>query len=225
MDSKDAEINRHPTDHNQATHLPRTLYFTLKPVQRLKGHEDFDEWLYYVKVHLESLGLKDLLDRSLPRPKEIWNTYKIWCECSIKVRIWLADSISWDVAQLMEANSEPAIFADDYLAKLDMVVFWFAYQNPQMVYDDAVRVKRKNYPNLLEFVKALRSKFALAKKVGTMLPHESMQILLREVRDDMPAYVAKALVSVNSSPYQLKDENVSMVFQDVIAYARARAMA
>lgn len=162
--------------------------FRLKTVRQLKGDKDFDAWLYYVKLHLESKDLHELIDTSIPRPPETSPRYELWRQCSRKVRIWLAESITWDVAQEMEANPVKAEFADEYLQRLERVVFRQFFRIPGLLYFDPFDINKKDYRITEEYIRALRSRVALLKKVrAEPLPQDIMRHLIREFTDETEA--------------------------------------
>ncbi|KAL2842162.1 hypothetical protein BJY01DRAFT_216839 [Aspergillus pseudoustus] len=109
------------------------------------------------------------------------------------ITLWLASSLSDNVIRAMEADPQRPVMADDYITKLKRVVFRFAYQNPRLVYEDALGIDRREYASIERFVKALRSKVALSNKVNApsdhIAPAMALALLLNGINREMPEYV------------------------------------
>ncbi|KAL3487441.1 hypothetical protein BJX62DRAFT_213630 [Aspergillus germanicus] len=136
--------------HRPANHREPPAYeLTLPPIKPLEGHEDFDIWLYRVKLQLEiegTEGLKTLIDGPNGRVWLLLTThFHGYQQYSRHITMWLASNLSDNVIRAMEADPERAVFADDYIKKVERVVFRFAYNNPRLVYEDALGIERRNY--------------------------------------------------------------------------------
>ncbi|KAJ0421589.1 hypothetical protein BJY00DRAFT_282000 [Aspergillus carlsbadensis] len=207
---------------------------TLRPIKPLEGHEDFDVWLYRVKLQLRiesTEGLKKLIDGSITRDGQAWH---IWAtdfhsyqQYSERVAMWLASNLSDNVIRAMEADPERPVFADDFIAKIERVVFRFAYNNPGLVYEDALGVKRYEYDSIEHFVEALKSKVALSNKVNEasnhIAPALALVLLFNGIDKEMPKYVREKIPTLlvdDSDSFEM--EAFLSTCDEVVDQAKAR---
>jgi hypothetical protein len=159
--------------HSPANLRRRRAYeLTLPQIKPLEGHEDFDVWLYRVKLQLEmegTEGLETLIDGSNGRVWHLLATpFHGYQQYLRRIAMWLASNLSANVIRAMEADPEQPVFADDYIKKVERVVFRFAYNNPHLVYEDALGIERRNYDSIEQFVEALKFKVAVREQIPTL---------------------------------------------------------
>ncbi|KAL3466046.1 hypothetical protein BJX64DRAFT_284979 [Aspergillus heterothallicus] len=105
-------------------------------------------------------GLEYLIDRPLTRDGQHLRetNHHHYEQYSKRIALWIASNLSDNVIRMMEADPERPLFADDYIAKLERVVFRFAYNNPWLVYDDVLAIDTRGggvYGSIEQFVEAL----------------------------------------------------------------------
>ncbi|KAL3443464.1 hypothetical protein BJX65DRAFT_311793 [Aspergillus insuetus] len=201
--------------HDPANLRERHAYeLTLPPIKPLEGHEDFDVWLYRVKLQLEmegTEGLETLIDGSNGRAHRHVACFQLVRQC----------------LRAMKADLERLVFADGYVKKVEQDVFRFAYDNPHLVYEDALGIERRNYDSIEQFVGALKSKVVLSNKVNKpsdhIAPALALVLLFNGINNEMPKYVREKIPSLpvdDSDSFEM--ENFLSICDEVVDQAKAR---
>jgi hypothetical protein len=207
----------------------------LPPIKPLEGHEYFDVWLYRVKLQLKmegTEGLEKVIDRSMSKDEQAWHilatNFHGYMQYSERVAMWLASNLSDKVIRAMEADPERPEFADDFIRKVERVVFRFAYKNPHLVYEDALGIERREYDSIEHFVEALKYKVALSNKVNDdeldhITPARALVLLFNGINKEMPEYVRVMIPTLPVDASDLfREETFLNICDDVVDQAKAR---
>ncbi|KIA75474.1 hypothetical protein HK57_00058 [Aspergillus ustus] len=205
----------------------------LPSIQPLEGHEDFDVWIYRVRLQLKiegTTGLERLLDNSITKTRQAWDMgldFRTFKRYSERIALWLSSNLSDTVIRAMEADPERPVMADDYITKLERVVFRFAYKNPRLVYDDALGIERREYASIEQFVKALKSKVALSNKVNApsnhIAPPMALVLLLNGINREMPEYVRDKIPTLPiDHSHSFEEATFLSTCEEVMDQAKAR---
>ena len=213
---------------HQGSRLPKPTKCDLAAIEKLSSTEtDPTEWIMQVEDTLEPMILGDLINLSLPRPKEDDLSYRRWSYWSALVGRWIGLQVDKDTRTRLVGLAERPKMADVLFDKLVSYARGGERSKNLMVdihklYD----MKREHFSSAEEYITSYQRQVRVLRRVKLApLPFYAIAIMLREVEEELPgmAFMKEALRKV-ANPQEMTQEEFDRKCKEMLIKARQLAV-
>ena len=178
------------TGTNQGTNLPTKIDEKIEGIDKLTGRDNFDSWETRVLWKFDDLGLKRLLNKSIPRPGITDPNFGSWKKLTKKMRTWLSLQIDDSIIDDLKQSGKTLKYCDETYEAIKQIVTGTGENLEIDAFLSAVRIQRKDFATIPQFIAELKKRVQYSNSLDMKLtPYMSTGLLLANLQRELPSFV------------------------------------
>jgi hypothetical protein len=183
----------------------------------LKGFQYLTVWELYIRNRLKAYGLECLIRQDIPKPRREHRLYEKWNKVSKRVSLWIFSQTQESIALDLISTPDDTTYADDMFQAVIKLVSGYGESLPRTTFLRLISMKREDFRTAEEFVSAFTRDVQLSNELGGIItPFCACVLLLEQLSNDIPSWVASVEASINVKFDDVGPETITWeYFQEV----------